>query len=82
VRCSIKSFKFIPFLVLAAVIVSAGSNTAFASETGEGSVQARVINTAPNDVLNILEHPTNRSSIIGIIPPDCRDVAIFGEAVR
>jgi uncharacterized protein YgiM (DUF1202 family) len=80
VRCSIKSFTCIPFLLLS-VLAGSSSERAFASETGEGSVQARVVNIAPNDVLNIREHPTAESSIIGIIPPDSRDVTILGEAV-
>jgi hypothetical protein len=40
-----------------------------------------VVNIAPNDVLNIREHPASQSSIIGIIPPVSRDVTIFGEGV-
>jgi uncharacterized protein YgiM (DUF1202 family) len=79
VRCSIKSFTCIPFLVLA-VIVCASSDTAFATATDEGSVQARVVGTAP-DTLNIREHPTSQSKLVGIIPPDSHDVTIFGEAV-
>jgi hypothetical protein len=74
-RCSIKSFTYIPFLALA-VIVSASSATTIASATDEGSVQARVVN-----ILNIYEHPTSQSNIVGIITPTSRDVTIFGEAV-
>jgi uncharacterized protein YgiM (DUF1202 family) len=78
-RCSIKSFGYIFFLVLA-VIVGASSDAGSAIATDEGSIQARVVGTAP-DTLNIREHPTAESSIIGIIPPDSRDVTILGEAV-
>ena len=77
--CSIKSLTYIPFLVLA-VFVGLSSDAGLAYAT-EGNVQARVVNVAPNDVLNIREHPTSHSSIIGIIPPDSRAVTILGEAV-
>ena len=60
------SFICIHFLVLS-VLASSSPEIAFASETGEGSVQGRVVNIAPNDVLNIREHPSTTRTTIGTI---------------
>ena len=34
----------------------------------------KVIDTAPNDVLNVREYPTTASRIVGVIPPDGRGI--------
>ncbi|SFL69911.1 hypothetical protein SAMN04488125_12165 [Methylorubrum salsuginis] len=39
----------------------------------------RVIDTAPNDVLNVREYPTTDARIIGMIPPDGRGIIPTGE---
>ncbi|WP_082523950.1 SH3 domain-containing protein [Methylobacterium sp. Leaf399] len=39
----------------------------------------RVIDTAPNDVLNVREFPSTDSKIVGLIPPDGRGIASTGE---
>jgi hypothetical protein len=48
-----------------------------------GSAQAqqtlRVINTAPNDVLNVREFPTSEARIVGVIPPDGHGIIPTGE---
>ncbi|WP_246695314.1 SH3 domain-containing protein [Methylobacterium sp. P1-11] len=48
-----------------------------------GSAQAqqtlRVIDTAPNDVLNVREFPTADAKIVGVIPPDGRGIVPTGE---
>jgi hypothetical protein len=39
-----------------------------------------VVHVRSNDVLNIREHPTDGSRIIGIIPPGGRRIAYLGKA--
>lgn len=39
----------------------------------------RVIDTAPNDVLNVREYPTTDARIVGVIPPDGRGIVVSGE---
>ncbi|MCJ2067984.1 SH3 domain-containing protein [Methylobacterium sp. J-030] len=39
----------------------------------------RVIDTAPNDVLNVREFPTSDARIVGVIPPDGRGIVPTGE---
>ena len=39
----------------------------------------RVIDIAPNDVLNMRELPTTQSRIVGLIPPDGRGLVATGE---
>lgn len=39
----------------------------------------RVINTAPNDVLNMREYPTTQSRVVGVVPPDGRGMVPSGE---
>ena len=39
----------------------------------------KVIDTAPNDVLNVREFPTTASRIVGVIPPDGRGLVPVGE---
>jgi hypothetical protein len=41
----------------------------------------RVVNVAPNDVLNIREYPSNQSRIIDIIPPASRGIKCFAKTV-
>ncbi len=41
----------------------------------------RVIAVAPNDVLNIRERPSGYAPIIGIIPPDGRDILYSGDGL-
>jgi len=56
---------------------------AFLAVLSGGSAQAqqtlRVIDTAPNDVLNVREFPTSESRIVGVIPPDGRGIMPTGE---
>ena len=39
----------------------------------------RVIDTAPNDVLNVREYPTTDARIVGVIPPDTTTVQFLGD---
>lgn len=39
----------------------------------------RVIDTAPNDVLNVREYPTTGARIVGVIPPDGRGIVPLGD---
>lgn len=56
-------------LVLTALLASASAS----AET------LRVIDTAPNDVLNVREYPTTEARIVGVIPPDARTVTFLGD---
>lgn len=49
--------------------------------TGAAHAQTtlRVIDTAPNDVLNVREFPTSNARIVGVIPPDGRGLVPSGE---
>jgi hypothetical protein len=55
----------------------------FAAVTGASGAYAqatlRVIDTAPNDVLNVREFPTSDARIVGVIPPDGRGIVPTGE---
>jgi hypothetical protein len=55
----------------------------FAAITGASGAYAqatlRVIDTAPNDVLNVREFPTSDARIVGVIPPDGRGIVPTGE---
>jgi len=58
---------------LALVVVLSASSAAMAQQT------LRVIDTAPNDVLNVREYPTTDARIIGVIPPEGRGIIPTGE---
>ncbi|WP_066927333.1 SH3 domain-containing protein [Methylobacterium sp. CCH5-D2] len=60
-------------LLIAAVLICAPLSIAQAQQT------LRVIDTAPNDVLNVRENPTTDSRIVGVIPPDGRGLVPSGE---
>jgi hypothetical protein len=64
VRCSIKSFTYIPILVLLVVapLTTLGPTPAYAADD---SIQMRVVNIASNDVLHIREQPNAESRIVG-----------------
>ena len=47
--------------------------------SAEAQQTLRVIDTAPNDVLNVREFPTSNSRIVGVIPPDGRGIVPTGE---
>jgi len=49
------------------------------SSTAEAQSSLRVIDTAPNDVLNVREFPTSNARIVGVIPPDGRGIVPTGE---
>ena len=59
--------------LLAGLFVAAAVSSAHA----EGTL--RVIDTAPNDVLNVREFPTTDARIVGVIPPDGRGIIRTGE---
>jgi uncharacterized protein YgiM (DUF1202 family) len=61
------------FRTLALVLAIASPGTAWAQST------LRVIDTAPNDVLNVREYPTSDSRIVGVIPPDGRGIVPLGD---
>jgi uncharacterized protein YgiM (DUF1202 family) len=63
-----------PFVQAAALAVSLTVATG-----SEAQVTLRVIDTAPNDVLNVRELPTTDSRIVGVIPPDGRGIVPSGE---
>jgi len=50
-----------------------------ATAVGARAEALRVIDTAPNDVLNVREYPTTEAKIVGVIPPDGRGVQHTGE---
>ncbi|MGT2488597.1 SH3 domain-containing protein [Methylobacterium oryzae CBMB20] len=58
---------------LAALLAVMASGSAQAQQT------LRVIDTAPNDVLNVRELPTLDARIVGVIPPDGRGIVPTGE---
>ena len=58
---------------LAGILVVVASTGAYAQAT------LRVIDTAPNDVLNVREYPTSDSRIVGVIPPDGRGITSTGD---
>ena len=58
---------FAGLLVLAAPIAAHAQGT------------LRVVDTAPNDVLNVREFPTSDARIVGVIPPDGRGLVPNGE---
>ncbi|WP_288586515.1 SH3 domain-containing protein [uncultured Methylobacterium sp.] len=60
-------------IMIAAALACAVAGTAHAQQT------LRVIDTAPNDVLNVREYPTTDARIVGVIPPDGRGIAASGE---
>lgn len=62
-----------PFLAAVAMI-AISSTTAFSQ-----ALLLRVIDTTANDVLNVREFPTVSSRIVGVIPPDARDVEFLLE---
>jgi uncharacterized protein YraI len=49
------------------------------SGAAEAQTTLRVIDTAPNDVLNVREFPTSNARIVGVIPPDGRGLVPSGE---
>lgn len=49
------------------------------TSAAEGTIFMRVVNVAPNDVLNIRERPSNQSRIIGIISPNATGVEYRGQ---
>lgn len=57
----------------ALMLVLGVPNAALAQQT------LRVIDTAPNDVLNVREYPTAGARIVGVIPPDGRGLVPSGE---
>ncbi len=61
------------FRALALVLALASPSVAQAQTT------LRVIDTAPNDVLNVREFPTSQSRIVGVIPPDGRGIVPLGD---
>lgn len=60
-------------LLIAALLTAWGAADAYAQGT------LRVIDTAPNDVLNVREFPTSDAKIVGVIPPDGRGIVPTGE---
>lgn len=50
-----------------------------ASSAAMAQQRLRVIDTAPNDVLNVREYPTTGARIVGVIPPDGRGIIPTGE---
>jgi hypothetical protein len=60
---------------LALAIASCGSSIA---QLREGT-ELVVIDVRPNDVLNIRQSPSEKSRIVGIIPPDSKGVIYLGE---
>ncbi len=48
-------------------------------QAAEGTIIMRVVNVAPDDVLNIRKYPSSRSTIIGIIPPNASGIEFLGE---
>ncbi|CAO4142289.1 SH3b domain-containing protein [Methylorubrum thiocyanatum] len=60
-------------VLIAAALAWASTGMAQAQQT------LRVIDTAPNDVLNVREYPTTDSRIVGVIPPDGRGLVPSGE---
>ncbi|TGD94916.1 SH3 domain-containing protein [Methylobacterium nonmethylotrophicum] len=60
-------------ILMAAAFVCAAGGTVHAQQT------LRVIDTAPNDVLNVREYPTTDARIVGVIPPDGRGIIASGE---
>jgi hypothetical protein len=50
-----------------------------ASTGAHAQATLRVIDTAPNDVLNVREYPTSDSRIVGVIPPDGRGITSTGD---
>ncbi|SEG63743.1 hypothetical protein SAMN04488144_1317 [Methylobacterium sp. 190mf] len=61
------------FRMIAAGFLLAVPGVAFAQSS------LRVIDTAPNDVLNVREYPTADARIVGVIPPDGRGIIPTGE---
>lgn len=57
----------------------AGVFAILASTAAHAEGTLRVVDTAPNDVLNVRELPTTDSKIVGVIPPDGRGIADTGE---
>ncbi len=49
------------------------------SAPAQAQTTLRVIDTAPNDVLNVRELPTSNARIVGVIPPDGRGLVPSGE---
>lgn len=49
------------------------------SGAAEAQSTLRVVDTAPNDVLNVREFPTSNARIVGVIPPDGRGLVPSGE---
>ncbi|UHC17323.1 SH3 domain-containing protein [Methylobacterium currus] len=60
-------------ILVAAALACAAVSVAHAQQT------LRVIDTAPNDVLNVREYPTTDARIVGVIPPDGRGLVASGE---
>ncbi|ACA17750.1 SH3 type 3 domain protein [Methylobacterium sp. 4-46] len=50
-----------------------------APEMAHAQQTLRVIDTAPNDVLNVREYPTAEARIVGVIPPNGRGIVPTGE---
>ncbi|WP_342150772.1 SH3 domain-containing protein [Methylorubrum sp. SB2] len=50
-----------------------------ASSAAMAQPTLRVIDTPPNDVLNVRKYPTTDARIIGMIPPDGRGIIPTGE---
>ncbi|MGA4555641.1 SH3 domain-containing protein [Methylorubrum aminovorans] len=59
--------------VLGLMLMLGVPGTAMAQQT------LRVIDTAPNDVLNVREYPTTGARIVGVIPPDGRGIVPLGD---
>ena len=76
-----KGVPFITVCITALVMVAANVSGSAAVSANDGTVQMRVVNVAPNDVLNIREYPSGKSRIIGIIPPTGRGIEYIGEPV-
>lgn len=62
-------------------VLRAAALAAALAAPGLGAAQERlrVIDTAPNDVLNVREFPSAEARIVGVIPPDGRGLIPTGE---
>ncbi len=77
----LQPIRFITVSVMAFAVVAMAGFVPTPSSAAKGNIFMRVVNVAPNDVLNIRDRPNGKSQIIGMIPPNASGVEYLGQQV-